>query len=56
MNGCPIAFSDICHNCVYYGECPPSITVEKLEKIQVQLNELKQMLKNISLKEKATGN
>lgn len=41
MTGCPMAYPDVCQTCVYFGKCPPSQTVEKLEKLQTQFNELK---------------
>lgn len=47
MTGCPVAYPDACNSCVYYGKCPPSQAVEKLEKLQSQFDELKRMLEQI---------
>lgn len=52
MTGCPMAYPDACQSCVYYGKCPPSQAVEKLEQLQNQFDEVKRMLEQLSLKDK----
>ena len=48
VTGCPLAYPDTCSTCVYYGQCPPSRALEKLEKLQAQFDELKRMLERIT--------
>mgnify|MGYP000229972408 CR=1 FL=1 len=44
MIGCPMAYADPCSNCAQYGTCAPSQAVQKLEKLEKQLLELKKLL------------
>lgn len=48
MTGCPMAYPDTCTTCVYYGKCPPSQAVEKLEQLQTQFAELKTILEQLT--------
>lgn len=48
MTGCPMAYPDACASCVYYGKCPPSQAVEKLEQLQNQFAELRTMLEQMA--------
>ncbi|SFQ98000.1 hypothetical protein [Desulfoscipio geothermicus] len=44
MTGCPMAYTDPCSNCAKYGTCAPSQAVRKLEELEKQVKELKQLL------------
>lgn len=44
MTGCPMAYSDPCKNCAQFGNCAPSQAVNKLEMLEKQLQELRQLL------------
>lgn len=48
MTGCPMAYPYACQTCTFYGQCPPSRTLEKLEELQTQFEELKQVLNEIT--------
>ena len=48
MTGCPMAYPYACQNCSFHSLCPPSRTLEKLEELQAQLAEFKQMLAEIT--------
>ncbi len=50
MSGCPMAYPYVCENCSYSSSCPPSKAVDKLNELQTQFNELKQMLEQLSRK------
>jgi len=45
MTGCPMAYVNPCSECARYGSCAPSQSVQKLENLEKEINELKQLLK-----------
>jgi len=47
MTGCPLAYSDPCSSCAKYGECAPSQAVRKIEELEKQIKEIKQLLEII---------
>lgn len=52
MTGCPMAYPDACTTCHYFGKCPPSQAVEKLEQLQIQFDELKRLLEEMTIAHK----
>jgi hypothetical protein len=44
MTGCPMAYADPCSNCAKFGTCAPGLAVRKLEELEKQVKELKQLL------------
>jgi len=44
MNQCPLAYIDTCAECAQFGKCSPSAAVQKLNELEKQIKDLKQML------------
>lgn len=44
MNQCPLAYADPCAECAQFGNCSPSEAVQKLNELEEQIKDLKQML------------
>jgi len=44
VTGCPIAYAHPCSSCAQFGNCAPSQAVVKLNQLEVEVNELRQML------------
>ncbi len=45
MNQCPLAYIDTCSECAQYGNCSPSKTVQKLDELEILLQDIKELLK-----------
>jgi hypothetical protein len=47
MTQCPLAFSDRCAECDWYGNCSPSQAVQMLAVVEDELQELKKMIQDL---------
>jgi hypothetical protein len=50
MVQCPLAFEDSCSECAQFGNCSPSKTLQKLNVLERELQDLKKMLQQLTNK------
>jgi len=47
MDQCPLAYVDPCSKCAQFGNCCPSQSLQKLNVLENELQELKKMLQQL---------
>ncbi len=51
MDQCPLAYIDPCSKCAQFGNCCPSQTIQKLDVLEIELQNLKKLLQQLVGKE-----
>lgn len=47
MNQCPLAYADPCSECAQFGNCCPSQALQKLNVLEKELKNLKEILQQL---------